>query len=135
MTVGSDSERGGPSVAIADNGDAVIQPTLGGPGHVSPEPLVFRIDGSGRQRVLAAARRAGLLRRTDYGHPAVTDHRVTLVVVDTGHGIRQVRVDGLTDTSGDGGLTASQRSARAALRVFAARVTDPSFYEGTLTAR
>ena len=88
------------------DGIAVIQTTLRGPGHAAPEPLVFRIDEAGLQRVLRGAESAGLLRHTDYGRRVVGDAR----------------------------LSAGQRSARAALRVFAGRVTDPSFYRGTLAS-
>ncbi len=130
-TVAPPGEWGGPTVVVWGDGHAVVQPKLGGPGHVSPEPLVFRINEAGLQRVVRGAASAGLLRHTDYGAPAVTDHRVTVVMIDVGAGRRVVQVEGLADRAADAGLTARQRSARAALRAFAGRVANPSFFDGT----
>jgi hypothetical protein len=129
-TIAPPGVPGGPTVTIRRDGWAVIQPTLAGRGHPSPEPLVFQIDKAGEERVLRAIADAGLLRRTEYGDARVTDHRVTIIEVNAVGHHRVVRVDALGLGAAGQGLPAGVRSARAALRTFAIRVTRPTFYDG-----
>jgi hypothetical protein len=128
-------QRGGPSVTIRGDGSTVLQPRVGGPGHASPEPLVFRISEAGVQRVLRAARRAGLLQPTSYGRTRFTDHRVTVVEIRADHQHRVVRVEALALTAYDAGVSGRQRAAREALRFFVRRVTSPVFYASVLVGR
>lgn len=128
--LGAPGSPGGPSLAIRGDGTAVIQTALRGPGSASPEPLVFRVKASGIEKVLRAARAAGLLRRTDYGQATVGDHSTTVVQLDAAGHRRTVRVDSLRVPASDTGLSPTVQTARRALRAFTQQVTTPSFYDG-----
>jgi hypothetical protein len=125
----------GSTVTVYGDGRIVIVPPSGpgSDGPPLPEATVLRVTEDGIQKVLRAARRAGLLQSTDFGEPGVTDQGTSVIDVTTTGEPRTTSVYALLLEEGDRGLTRTQRANRAALRDFAGRAADPDFYERTLS--
>jgi hypothetical protein len=107
----------GVDVTVYGNGTVVIR-RPGASDDAPPEPERVHVDEAGLQRLLREARKAGLLRDTDYGEAMVTDQGTSTITIDAGGDRRTVRVYALLLPDGDRGLTRDQREARGALRRF-----------------
>jgi len=124
----------GSGVTVYGDGRIVIVPPSGAGGGTPPVPeaTVLHVTEDGIQKILRAARRAGLLRHVDYGEANVTDQGTSQFVVTTAGAPDTTTVYALLLEEGDRGLTRSQRTHREALRELAHDASDPDFYEGTL---
>ena len=102
-------------VAVPAGMEIVSSPS-GGAG-ADTTPALFQLDEATVQKVLRAARRAGLLRekKRDYGQSGITDQGTTAVEVHAATVDRAVSVYALLVPAGDRGLTPSQQ--RAPIRV------------------
>jgi hypothetical protein len=126
----------GSGVTVYGDGRVVIVPPSGAGGDDPPLPeaTVLRVTEDDIQKLLRAAKRAGLLRDADYGEAGVTDQGTSVFEVTTG-ATHTASVYALLLEEGDRGLTRKQRAHREALRAFAHDAVDPDFYEGTLDTR
>lgn len=127
----------GAGVTIYGDGRIVIVPPSGAGrnGPPLPEATVLHVTEDGIQRALRAAKRAGLLRDTDYGEAGVTDQGTSVFEITTQGEPRITSVYALLLEEGDRGLTHKQRANREALRQLSHDVTDADFYERTSSTR
>lgn len=127
----------GSGVTVYGDGRIVIVPPSGAGTHDPPLPeaTVLRVTEDGIQKVLRAAKRAGLLRGADYGEAGVTDQGTSVFEITTAGEPSTTSVYALLLEEGDRGLTRKQRANRVALRELARGAADPDFYEGTRFTR
>lgn len=126
----------GAGVTVYGDGRIVIVPPSGADSSAPPLPeaTVLHVTEEGIQKVLRAAKRAGLLRGADYGEAGVTDQGTSVFEVTTSD-TSTISVYALLLEEGDRGLTRKQRANREALREFAHDAADADFYESSLSPR
>ncbi|MFL6243303.1 MAG: hypothetical protein ACJ73V_09805 [Acidimicrobiia bacterium] len=108
-----------PKVSVFADGRVVVlgPTTLEFPGPALPNLQEFRVTDDGLDRILRAARDAGLLadESPDYGEPGVTDQATTTVTVRADGRTRQVDVYALGFTGRVSGVTPEQSQRRRGL--------------------
>lgn len=111
-----------PEVTVYGDGRVIIVgPTaLRYPGPALPNLQEFRVTDAGLQRILDAARDAGLLdaKAPSYGRPNVTDLPTTRVIVDAARRRHDVSAYALGAEHGVSGVNEAQREARQRLTNF-----------------
>jgi hypothetical protein len=114
-------------VLVFGDGRVVISPPASGD-VLAPTLREFRVSERGLQRLLRAARRAGLLTKTNFGDAGVTDQGTSEIRVVAAGKARTFLVYALLLEDGDRGLPSRQRDARQALRRFVHNAARRSFY-------
>lgn len=120
------------NVTVYGDGRVVIVPPTAASTPPLPEATVLRVTEAGIQRLLRAARAAGLLRTTDYGQAGVTDQGTSRIEVAATGTTHTDDVYALLLPEADRGLTGAQRLHRRRLRTFVHRAADADFYGDTL---
>lgn len=118
----------GHDVTVYGDGRVVIVPPSDADGPEVPEATVLQVGEGGVQKILRAARRAGLLKATDYGEAGVTDQGSVTLEVTTSGEPRVTSVYALLLPQGDDGLPHKQQVLRQRLRTFVHRASNPAFY-------
>lgn len=117
-----------PVLSVYGDGRAISQGPIIAiyPGPALPNLQVAKISPAGMQRLLAAAREAGLLERGgDYGQPAVADGATTTFTVAAEGEIFETSIYHLSpDNTSDGVLTKDQLALRARAESFQSTVYD-----------
>ena len=116
-----------PVVSIYDDGSVITSgpQIMIYPGPVLPNLLVRKLDQSGMQAVLTAAREAGILTEPiDYGQPPVADVPDTVVTVNANDTTYTQSANALGGDFGTGNLTSAQVEARDKLSAFVDSMTD-----------
>jgi hypothetical protein len=124
----------GHDVTVYGDGRVVIVPPSDRDGPDVPEATVLHVGEDGVQKILRAARRAGLLKATDYGEAGVTDQGSVAFEVTTSGEPRITSVYALLLPQGDDGLPPKQQVLRQRLRTFVHRASNPEFYPTVATA-
>jgi hypothetical protein len=124
---GSQLDKAVPHVSVYGDGRVIVRgpATEQVPGPAMPNVQEFRVDQDGVQRILAAARDAGVLddHPPNYGRPEVTDLDTTTVVVDAAGKRHEVSAYGLGFREG---LTGSERDNRKRLEQLVSLASDQS---------
>lgn len=117
----------GVDVRVYGDGRVVISPPATD-GRPRPRSRELHVGDRAVQRLLRAARRAGLLTGTDFGDAGVTDQGTSVIRVAAAGGVRTFAVYALLLEEGDTGLAREQRAAREALRRFVHVAARASWY-------
>ncbi len=118
----------GHDVTVYGDGRVVIVPPSDADGPDVPEATVLQVGEDGVQKILRGARRAGLLKATNYGEAGVTDQGSVTFEVTTAGEPRTTSVYALLLPEGDRGLPHKQQVLRQRLRTFVHHAADPEFY-------
>ncbi|SHM67925.1 hypothetical protein [Cryptosporangium aurantiacum] len=122
-----------PTVSIYADGRVITEgPQIAiYPGPALPNLLVRTISRTEVDRLVAAARRAGVGSPTDYGTPGVADATTTRFTLVEGGRTLTAEVYALSEAmETDQSLTAAQREARARMRGLLATLSDPASGSG-----
>ena len=119
-------------VTAYGDGRIVIVPPSTAAAPPLPGATGLYVSEAGVQRLLRAARAAGLLRATDYGDAGVTDQGTSHIEATTAGRTQRTDVYALLLREGDRGLTRAQRVHRSRLRAFVHDAADPAFYDDTV---
>ncbi len=118
----------GPEVTVHEDGRVVIERVADGAGSVE-----LTISAAAVRALLDDARRAGALRRFDYGDADITDQATTTIEVRDGERHRKQSIyalvfSGAGYSSGEHPLSEEQIEARARLGSFVLDASDPDTY-------
>lgn len=116
-----------PAVSVETGGRVIVTGpvTQQYPLHALPNLVTGHLPDHEMQALNELAARLGLLRRVDYGRPAISDAPTTTVTIEVdGHHEQTAYALDLAGDVGAPGLTAAQRDARQRLRRFTTTLTD-----------